>query len=197
MIPSTGTNFPESRFWRAVQSMTLPVKLVLAAVSASSYWWIEFPFGLLDDWSGSALGNTHWPLHTIAVIFGVLVMAPYAAASRMPLLRMLAMCVASALIYFLAIEFVADGPFSYNTVAPYLISGGGAALLVGLSIVMLVPRRASWRLFALCLVAGVIGGAAFEDSFWLGFGFHEIGGHLAWQVLVCLALHLGLRPTST
>ena len=191
--PSTGTSFPESRFWRSVQSLPLPAKLALAVVSASSYGWIQWLVTLLDDWSGSDLSNTVWPGHMIAAVFGALVMAPYVVASRLRVVRILAMCAASAAIYFYAIKFVIDGPFSYDTITPFLISGSGAALLVGLSVAILAPRRASWRLFVLCLVAGVIGGAAFNDAIWLGSGFAEIGGHLIWQFLICLALHLGLR----
>ncbi|MEX1994277.1 MAG: hypothetical protein WD929_06420 [Steroidobacteraceae bacterium] len=135
-------------------------------------------------------------MHLIAVIFAVLVMAPYAAASRHRWLRMLAMCVASVLIYRLAVALVVDGPFGYDSIISYLLSGAGAAMLIGISVVVLVPRRLPWLLPVYCLFAGAIGGAAFEDSMWPGSGYAELGGHLIWQVLVCLALHLGLRPAS-
>ena len=195
--PSTGTKIPESPFWRTVQSLPLWARLTLAVVSASSYWWIEFPVGLLDEAGRSALHNGGWLSHMKAAIFAVLVMAPYVAASRLRSVRILAMCVASAAIYFFAVLFVARGPLSYNTIPPFVISGGGAALLVGLAVVVLAPRKASRRLFVLCLVAGAIGGAAFGNSIWPGAGLAEFGGHLAWQVLVCVALHLGLRSTSS
>lgn len=181
------------RFWRAIQSLTLPGKLMLAVLSASSYWLID-ALGTEFEWDTTIFGNFAWESQLVAVIFGALVMAPYAAASRILWLRIPAMWVASALIYVYAIKFVVDGPFSYDTLSPFLISGGAAALLVGLSVAMLAPRRISWRLFALCLVAGVVGGAAFAESVWLGSDFEVIGGHVVWQVLVCLALHLGLRP---
>ena len=191
--PSTGTNIPASRFWRAVQSLSLPGKLVLALLSGASYWLID-ESGDRSGWDVKIFGNFVWPSHLVAAIFGVLVMAPYAAASSIRWLRMLGMCIASAFIYFYAIKFVADGPLSYNTLAPFLISGAAAALLVGLSVVVLAPGRASWRLFVLCLVAGLAGGAAFDDSVWPGSDFAPFGGQLIWQVLVCLALHFGLRP---
>lgn len=191
--PSTGTRFPESRFWRAVQLLSLSGKLALAVLSAASYWLID-ELGDRFDWDVTIFGNFVWPSHLVAAIFGALVMAPYVAVSNVRLLRILAMCIASAFIYFYAVNFVADGPFSYNTLVPFLISGGGAAVLAGLSVVVLAPGRASWRLFVLCLVAGLLGGAAFEDSVWLGCDFAPFGGHLVWQVLVCLALHFGLRP---
>ena len=191
--PSTGTRFRESRFWRAIQSLPLPIKLALAVFSGGSSWLIDEQVNRFD-WDTTIFGNLAWPSHLAAVIFGALVMAPYAAASRARLLRVLGLCVASALIYFYAVKFVADGPFSYNAITPFLISGAGAALLIGLSVVVLAPRKASWRLFAMCLVAGLVGGAAFEDTVWLGSDFAPFGGHLVWQVLVCLALHFGLRP---
>lgn len=184
---------PKSPFWRAVQAMPLWVRLTLAIVSASSYWLV----GTLGDrlqWPDTIFGGFAWQSHLIAAIFGALVMAPCIIESRFRWPRVAAMCVASAFIYFYAVKFVIDGPLSYNTIMPFLISGGGAALLVGLSVVVLAPQRASTRLFLLCLAAGVIGGAAFDDSIWLDSGFAEIGGHFAWQVLVCLSLHFGLRP---
>ena len=184
---STGTNVPESPFWRTVQSLPLWARLALAIVSAGSYW-------LSGTWNPAILDGFVWQPHLIAAIFGALVMAPCITASRLRWMRVVAMCVASAFIYFYAVKFVIDGPFSYNTITPFLISGGGAALLVGLSVIALAPQRASARLFLLCLVAGLIGGAAFDDSIWLDSGFADVGGHLAWQVLVCLALHFGLRP---
>lgn len=192
MFPSNGTHIPASRFWLALQSLPLPVKLALAALSGGSSWLIDELVNRFD-WDTTIFGELAWPSHLVAAIFGALVMSPYAAASSVRLLRVVGMCVASAFIYFYAVKFVADGPLSYNTLAPFLISGTAAALLVGLAVVVLAPRRASWRLFVLCLVAGVAGGAAFDDAIWLDSGLGEIGGHLAWQILVCLALHLGLR----
>lgn len=191
--PSTGTNIPEPRFWRAVQLLPLWARLALAVASASAFWWVM----VLDtrlEWSSTVFGEFNGPSHLIAAIFGLLVMAPYAAASSLRWPRILAMCVASAAIYFYAVKFVIDGPFSYNTITPFLISGGGAAVLVGVSVALLAPRRLSWQLPVLCLMAGVIGGAAFDNTVWTGSDFRFISGHWPWQVLVCLALHLGLRP---
>jgi hypothetical protein len=183
----------ESPFWRAVQSLPLWARLALAIVSAGSYWLIG-ALGARFDWDDTILDGIAWQPHLIAAIFGALVMAPCITASRLRWPRVAAMCIASAFIYFYAVKFVIDGPFSYNTITPFLISGGGAALLVGLSVVMLAPQKATARVFLLCLVAGLIGGAAFDDAIWLDSGFADVGGHLAWQVLVCLALRFGLRP---
>lgn len=182
----------ESSFWRIVQSLPLWARLALAVVSAGSYWLVG-TLGDRFDWTNTVFGIA-WQPHLIAAIFGALVMAPCITASRFRWLRVAAMCAASAFIYFYAVKFVIDGPFSYNTITPFLISGGGAALLVGLSVVVFAPQRVSTRLFLYCLIAGLLGGAAFDDSIWLDSGFADVGGHLAWQVLVCLALHFGLRP---
>ena len=193
MSPSTGTNLPISRFWRAVHSMPLWARLALAVVSASSYCWIQWLVVQFDHWSGSDLGGTAWPSHMIAAVFGALVIGPYAGSSRLRAPRIAAMCIASAAIYFFATKFVVDGPFSYNTITPYLISGAGAALLTGFTVAVLAPCRLQWRLVVLTVVAGLIGGGTFE---WIpsgGSDFAILGGHFVWQVLVCLALHLGLR----
>lgn len=184
---------PAGRFWRAVQALKLPARLALAVVSGSSYWWV---FELADRiWPSTAnpFGDLVSPLHLVAVVFGLLVMAPYAAVSRLLPVRVLALCIASVLIYHFAISLVAQGPFSHNTVTPYLISGGGAAVLVGLAVVVLAPQRCRWQLLALTAAAGVLGGSVFRWAPALWSDFEPQAGHVIWQVLVCLALHLGLR----
>lgn len=171
--------------------MPLWARLALAALSAISYWGIGEVVEWFDE-DSTLIGRL--AAHLFAVIFGLLVMAPYAAASRLRWMRIPAMCVASAVIYFYAVKFVVDGPFSYNTMTPYLISGAGAALLTGLVVAALVPCRLQWRLVVLTVAAGLVGGGSFE---WIPSGRSEFGilaGHFVWQVLVCLALYRGLRP---
>ncbi len=179
----------DTGFWHAVRNFSLAAKLVLAVISVLLYWLVSLIHDSLDlpDVVKTALG------HLPGLIFGVLVMGPYAAALRMRVLRILAMAVASELIYDFAVQFVIEGPFSYNTITPFLISGAGAALLVGLAVVLAGWHRLRWRLVGLTLAAGLIGGGAFE---WIPSGGSDwgiLGGHLAWQILVCLALHLGLQ----
>ena len=55
-------------------------------------------------------------------------------------MRAAAMCVASAAIYYVAVRFVVDGPFHYDTMTSFAVSGAGAALLTGLAVVVLAPR---------------------------------------------------------
>ena len=74
--------------------------------------------------------------------------------------------------------------------ASFLLAGAGAAVLCGVAVVVLAPSGFEWRLWPLLLVAGAIGGATFD----LNFAFDPVLliAHAAWQLLVCLALHLGL-----
>lgn len=173
---------------------TLPLigKLALAVVSAGSYWLL----GCLSEQSETLdelLSSANTGLHLVGIVFGALVMAPYALSSNRRALRGVAMCVASAAIYYAAIRFIVDGPFGYDTIVPYLISGGGAAVLVSITVVLVAPRRPRWQAIPLAVTAGTLGGAVFDWSFGNGSEVNAIVGHLAWQVLVCLALHFGLR----
>lgn len=121
-------------------------------------------------------------------VFGALVLGPYAtAARRVP--RILALAVASAAIYWLAVRFVADGPIPYDLIISLVVAGGGAALLCGLATVVIAPRAFSWGLVLLLLAAGALGGAAFEVR--IPNDELLLVGHATWQLLVCLALHCG------
>ena len=173
------------------QTTSLPVKLALALVSVGGYWLVVL-LAERYDWSGAVLGF-QWPFHLIGLIFGALVMAPYAAGSSQSVPRMLALVVASALIYQLAVRFVVDGPLGYSTIAPYVIAGAGSALLIGLAVALLAPRRFYWQLPVLTLAAGAIGGAAFDWQLPVDWAPNDLHAYLAWQLLVCLALHRGLR----
>jgi hypothetical protein len=183
--PSTGTNLP---------TLTLPHKLALALVSVGAYWLIV-ALAERFDWSTTVFGF-QWPFHVIGLVFGALVMAPYAARSPHRAPRMLALSVASAVIYHLAVRFVVDGPLGYSTMMPYVVAGAGAATLAGLAVVVLAPRHFDWRLPLLTLVAGAIGGAAFEWQLPVAWAPNDLHAYVAWQLLVCLALHWGLRAKT-
>lgn len=183
MSPSTGT--------RLSREPSLPARLALAFASVGLYW-LVVAFAERFDWSGTMLGF-QWPFHLIGLIFGALVMAPYAAGSPQRLVRMFALAVASAVIYQLAVRFVVDGPLGYSTILPYVIAGAGSALLTGLTVALIAPRRFSWRLAVFTFAAGAIGGAAFDWQLPLAWAPNDLHAYLAWQVLVCLALDRGLR----
>ena len=181
MSPSTGTSFP------------LLIKLSLALVSVIAYSIIA---ELADRFEAieSVPDTGLWFHYVVGAVFGALVLAPY-LGPRQKIVRLILLCAASALIYWLAVWFVTDGPIGYNAITSFVLAGAGAALLSGLAVVALAPRAFDLRLVAFTLLAGVIGGAAFDLKF--AFDQYLLAGHAAWQMLVCLALHFSFRTTST
>ncbi len=175
-------------------SLNLPTKLALALVSAGSYGLLTF-LSERSEALDALLSRANSGMHLIAVVFGALVMVPYVAPSGRWLLRAVAMCVASAAIYYAAVRFVVDGPLGYDTMTSFAASGAGAALLTGLAVVVLGPRPFQAKLIPLTLVAGAAGGSVFDHKF--SIDETMLLGHLAWQSLVCLALHYCFRETST
>ncbi len=174
------------------QSLNLWAKVALALVSAGTY-------GLLNSLSARSealdaiLSKANSGMHLIGIIFGALVMVPYVAPAGRRVLRAVTMCIASAAIYYAAVRFVADGPLGYNTITSFVLSGSGAALLTGLTVVVLGPRPFPARLIPLMLAAGAAGGAVFEYK--SSIDETMLLAHAAWQLLVCLALHFSFRET--
>jgi hypothetical protein len=183
MSPSTGTSS---------LALKLSGKLALALLSVGGYWLIVV-LARHFDWSGAVFGF-QWPFHLIGLVFGALVLAPYAARSTHRAARMLALSVASAVIYYLAARFIVDGPLGYSTTAPYVIAGASAAVLSGIAVIAFAPGRFHWRLVGLTLTAGALGGAAFEWQMPIDWAPNDLHAYLSWQILVCLALHYGLLP---
>ncbi|MGH8250115.1 MAG: hypothetical protein ACREVI_05385 [Steroidobacteraceae bacterium] len=195
MIPSTGTSI-SARLRQAMHAPPLPAKLVLAIVSGCTYGlmaWLTERSEAFDVLLSR--GKAAW--HLIAIVFGALVMAPYASASPRPLLRALAMCIASAAIYYSSVRFIVDGPFGYDSLAPFLLVGGAAALLVGGAVTLLSSQRFSALLVYWTLAAGAAGGATFDVDFGLASDLNLAVAHVAWQALVCIALHFGFRQSRT
>ena len=181
MSPSTGTSF------------SLFIKLALALVSVVAYSIIAEladRFEAIESFPDTGL----WFHYVVGAVFGALVLAPYLGA-RQKIVRLILLCATSALIYWLAVWFVTDGPIGYNAITSFVLAGAGAALLSGLAVVALAPRAFDLRLVAFTLLAGAIGGAAFDLKF--AFDQYLLAGHAAWQMLVCLALHFSFRTTST
>lgn len=175
-------------------SPNLPTRLALALVSAGSYGLLTF-LSERSEAIDTFLSNANSGMHLVAVVFGALVMVPYVSASGRWLLRAAALCVASAVIYYVAVRFVVDGPFHYNTLTSFAVSGAGAALMVGLAVVVFGPRQFRAKLVPIMLVAGAAGGIVFDHKFSMDESM--LLGHLAWQMLVCVALHFSFRETST
>jgi len=169
---------------------TLLGKYALALASLTAFVAISLLGEHLES-RGEFPESGPWLRHAVGAVFGVFVLGPYAAPVRR-VARILALAIASAVIYYLAVRFVADGPIPYDSIVSPIVAGSFAALLCGLAVVAIAPRAFSWGLVPLLLSAGALGGAAFEvripDDELLLFG------HASWQLLVCLALHFGFRP---
>src|SRR5262245_13544946 len=175
--PSTGT------------SSSLVFKYSLALTSVVAYAVIAQLADALDPVEGIPDPGL-WFHYIIGAVFGALVLGPY-AGPKLRALRILLLAIASAGIYYLAVWFVANGPFSYNAATSFVISGRGAALLCAVATMLLAPRAPDWRVVPLAATAGAIGGATFDLN--LAFDQNLLMPHAVWQLLVCLALHFGLR----
>jgi hypothetical protein len=181
--------FPAST---AAQEFPLVFKLALASASTFAYAALTQLVPMMEAFDDSPITND-W-FHLVAgAVFGALVLGPYAVPERRwP--RAAGLSAAGAVIYYLAVWFVVSGPSRLDATGAFVLAGAGAALLSGAAVVAIAPRAASGRLFLLLVLAGAAGGAAFT----LNFAFDEIlyVGHAAWQLLVCLALHFGMRAVS-
>jgi hypothetical protein len=185
--PRSDSSLSFIRLFGSYGAPTLAGKIVLAWLSFAAYALIA------SDTLGEHLWQRIpgvWPGWFAGAAFAALVIGPYLARLKLPSLRIAAACIAGALIYRLAIEFAADGPLGLGTPASFAFAGSGAAALTALVTGLLAPSRFRWHVLPLALASGALGGLAFHL---LAFTEQAYEGHLAWQLLVCLALHFGLR----
>ena len=185
MSPSTGTSFS-----RNPTSLILRIGLALASIVA--YAVLALIAEKLEAVDGIPETGI-WFHYLVGAVFGALVLAPF-IGPRQRFIRFVAMCVASAAIYYVAVRFVIDGPIGYDMITSFILSGGAAALLAGIAVVVIAPRAFSWKLLPLALAAGALGGATFDLKF--SFDPNLLIGHAVWQLLVCLALNVSFRDTS-
>lgn len=183
MSSSTGTN------------SSLVFKYGLALTSVVAYEVIAQLANALDAIEGIPDPGL-WFHYVVGAVFGALVLGPYVGPKQRAL-RIFLLAVASAGVYYLSIRFVADGPFSYDATTSFVVAGIGSAVLCAVATILLAPRAPDWRVVPLAALAGAIGGAAFDLN--LSFDQDLLVPHAVWQLLVCLALHLGLRdrPAET
>ena len=170
---------------------SLALRIALALASIVSY----AVLALLAEKLEAIVGIPEtglWFHYVVGAVFGALVLAPF-IGPRQRVIRFVAMCVASAAIYYLAVRFVIDGPIGYDMITSFILAGSAAALLSGIAVVVIAPRAFSWKLLPLALVAGALGGAAFDLKF--SFDPNLLIGHAVWQLLVCLALNFSFRDT--
>jgi hypothetical protein len=181
MSPSTGVTF------------SLLAKLLLALASIAAYALISNLADALEPVE-SVPDPGFWFHYLAGAIFGALVLTPYAGADRRAM-RVAGLCIASALVYRLAVWFVTEGPLDYDVVATFAITGAGAAVLCALAVVLIAPQPKRALAFVLALVAGALGGASFDLK--LSSDQYLLVSHGIWQLLVCLALHAGFRQRTS
>lgn len=169
---------------------SLIVKYGLALASVTGYVGLALAADHL-----AAAGRMHdaglWFQYAAGAAFGALVLGPYAGSPRRAT-RILALALASAAIYWLAVRFVAEAPLPFGSIVSLVMAGSLAALLSGLAVIAIAPRPFGPGVLALLLAAGAAGGAAFEIR--IPEDGLLLAGHATWQLLVCLALHFGFRP---
>ena len=180
---------------RALSELPLLIKLALALVSVVAYSVIAELADRVEAIE-SVPDAGLWFHYVVGAVFGALVLAPYTHRPRQRIYPGLCCsCVVSAGIYWLAVWFVTDGPIGYDAITSFVIAGSVAALLSACAVVAIAPRTLDPRLIAFTVVAGAMGGAAFDLKF--AFDQYLLAGHVTWQLLTCLALHFSFRSSST
>jgi hypothetical protein len=175
-----------------VTAQSLVFKYGLALASVVAYALIAKLADALDPLEG--IPDTGlWFHYLVGAVFGALVLGPYVGTQQRAL-RVLLLAIASAAIYYLAVRFVAEGRGGYDAITSFVIAGAGSAVLCAIATILLAPCAAGWRVVPLAAVAGALGGAVFDLK--LASDSNLLLPHAAWQLLVCLALHLGLRERS-
>ena len=167
----------------------LPLRIGLVLASIVAYAVLAVLVEKLESIKGIPETGL-WFHYVVGAVFGALVMAPF-IGPRQRFVRFVAMCVASAAIYYLAVRFVTDGPIGYDMITSFILAGSAAALLSGIAVVVIAPRAFAWKLLPLALAAGAVGGATFDLKF--SFDPNLLIGHAVWQLLVCLALNFSFR----
>lgn len=176
-------------------SFSLGAKLLLALASIAAYALISNLAEALEPVEGVP-DPGFWFHYLAGAIFGALVLAPY-AGPRQRALRIVALSLAGAAIYRLAVWFVTAGPLDYDMAATFAITGSGAAVLCALAVIVIAPRlkRPVLLVLVLALAAGALGGASFD--FKISSDPFLLVSHGVWQLLVCLALHVGFERRLT
>ena len=178
---------------------------VVYALAASLLWWAMVE--LNESWFGS-----HWSyaFYGTGAVYSALVLVPYLRDVRgLHMLRAIALLFCGALSYWSAVMLIEydlapapdflkgldeDSALAYSMA----MSGMLGAAIVGFGARLLIPLPLSWSGWLMVLGAGLLGGIALGLSFGSGvsvggnFSYqYWLPGHVAWQLLVCLALYYG------
>jgi len=165
---------------------------VIYALIASLLWWAIVVGG--DFLGGTTAG---YPLYATGVVYAALVLLPYMPSLKGSLMpRALALLFCGALSYWSSINLY----FWLGDSSKFMleIAGVVGAVIVGIGARLLIPlalRRSGWLMLA---AAGCLGAVVLDVGIDLGFTMKNavpnkylLPGHVAWQVLVCLALYYG------
>lgn len=147
-----------------------------------------------------------WVLPFYDISFALLVLAPFIVSSRRRWMRILALVVATAFIYFVAVAIVVnmlaalawriESPFpSFTIVVPTVLF---ATALLAAATAWLSPLQTSHRYWFYTGLAGLVTGVVFlivdimqgythNYGNWLGFHLP----YLLWPVATCLAIYYG------
>ena len=172
---------------------SIQARVVLALISALLWWALTEVDGVL---SGSTRG---FPTYATGAVYAALVLVPYLPGLKGTLiLRALALLICGALSYYLAIRVFIWAPGILKEIGRLGFIGILAALIIGIGARFIIPlaiRRDGWLMLA---GAGLVGGVVIGIGYGPGFSMVHVmngplllPGHIAWQVLVCLALYYG------
>jgi hypothetical protein len=178
-----------------------PIQLRVFYALISSLLWLALT-EIADHLHGS---TSRYLADSAGAVFAALVLVPYLPGLKGTFkLRALALLYCGFLSYAGAIKiffWLADseifGRFSFerNVLVSMAAAGAGGALIVGIGARLLVPLVLRWSGWLMLMAAGLLGGIVLSSNFHLreGDSVGLLPGHIAWQVLVCLALYYGSR----
>jgi hypothetical protein len=171
--------------------VSLAKRTALAALSGMSMW----PLAYVSEWAGQLGPSFEWLFSygLAGAIFGALVLVPFVGAKRSRAGRASALILGSILIYALTVELATDryGSLNLDNDTSILVSGALGAILVGILTTLAAPLRASRKLWAYVVVAGLVGGFLFNLAVYSPHAVVVALGYAAWQVPVCWALYMG------
>jgi hypothetical protein len=161
--------------------MSWLTRLLLAALSGLSAWPVASlpgPQDVRNLLSGA--------------IFGVLVLVPFLDAPWAQIGRAIALVAGSMVIHSIAVKVAVSLVWQH---VPARIAMAMAGLIGALLVAALaqaaIPLRAGWKLWAYASLAGIAGGVVLDLLLDTDRDAVAAAGFAAWQMLVCLALHLG------
>jgi len=177
---------------------SIQARVVLALISALLWW-------ALTEIEGVPTGSTPgFPTYATGAVYAAFVLVPYLPGLRGTLkLRALTLLACGALSYFLAIRVFIWAPGILMEIGRMGFVGIVAALIIGIGARFIIPldiRLDGWlMLVGAGLVGGVVVGIGYGPGFSTMSGMNGpflLPGHVAWQVLVCLALYYGSNRNS-